>query len=95
MHWFTGFMLYVVVWWLVLFTVLPFGTRPIAEANQIPGGFRGVPARPLLWRKVLVTTIVAAAIWGGCAAAIWGGCIAVIRSDVLSFRHGVLATSDH
>lgn len=86
MHWFTGFMLYVIIWWLVLFAVLPFWTRPIAEAERIPGGFRGVPARPLIWRKILVTT--------GVATLIWVASVAVIRSDLISFRNGALTIQD-
>ena len=83
MHWFTAFMLYVIVWWLVLFAVLPFGTRPVDEAAQVPGGWRGVPAHPRLGRKLLATTMI--------AALVWGGCMAVVRSDILSFRSGWLA----
>jgi predicted secreted protein len=78
----TGAAMYVMIWWLTLFAVLPFGTRPVADADS-DTGWRGVPERPRLLRKVLVTTLV--------AAVIWGFCYLVIRSDWLSFRHGWLA----
>ena len=83
MHWFTSLMLFVVVWWLVFFAVLPFGVRPLASARDVPGGFRGVPTQPRLGRKALITTLF--------AALVWGGCMTLIRSDILSFRTGWLA----
>ncbi len=79
---FTGVVLYLLIWWTVLFAVLPFGTRPVAEADRLTG-WRGAPERPLMWRKVLATTIVAAVLWG----IIYG----LITSDWLSFRSGWLA----
>ncbi|MFQ3623796.1 MAG: DUF1467 family protein [Acetobacteraceae bacterium] len=77
MSWFTGIVVYVLVWWTVLFAVLPFWTRPvIAPAEK--EHFAGAPERPLLLRKVLVTSLVAAVVWLG----IW----AIVESDLISFR---------
>jgi len=81
-NWFTGIVLYVLIWWTVLFAVLPFGTRPVADADPATG-WRGAPEHPRMLRKVLVTTVL--------AAAIWLGCYLVIRSNWLSFRSGWLA----
>lgn len=78
MGWFTAIVLYALIWWTVLFAVLPFGTRPVAQADEADGGWRGAPERPLLLRKVVATTLV--------AAVIWGGGIALIRSPYMSFR---------
>lgn len=63
MNWFTAFVLYTIIWWTVLFVVLPFGTRPVAEADEATG-WRGAPERPLIGRKMLVTTVLAAVLWG-------------------------------
>ncbi len=82
MGWFTGVVLYVLIWWTVLFAVLPVGTKPVAEADE-KSGWRGAPTRPHIGRKVIATTLV--------AALVWGGCVAVIESPYLSFRHGWLA----
>jgi predicted secreted protein len=79
---FTGVAMYIMIWWLTLFAVLPFGTRPVADADRTTG-WRGVPDKPRLGRKLLITTLV--------SAAIWGLCYLVIRSDWLSFRSGWLA----
>lgn len=82
MTWFTGIILYVLIWWISLFAVLPFGTRPVAEPDEATG-WRGAPAQPHMWRKVVATTIV--------ATVIWGICYALITSDWISFRSGWLA----
>ena len=77
MHWFTGVLLFTMIWWTVLFAVLPFGTRPVADADPATG-WRGAPERPLIARKLLATTIVSAVFWG---VAMW-----IIQSDWWSFR---------
>ncbi len=82
MGWLTGIVLYVLIWSLTLFVVLPFGTRPEADADAA-SGWRGAPRAPMMWRKALATTLLAALIW----AAAWY----VIHSDLLSFRSGWLA----
>jgi predicted secreted protein len=86
MGWFTGVVLYVLIWWTVLFAVLPVGTRPVAEADQATG-WRGAPEHPHLGRKVIATTLIAALIWAGCA-------LVINDSNLLSFRHGWLAMPD-
>ncbi len=77
MSWFTALVVFVMVWWTVLFAVLPFGTQPVAEADQATG-WRGAPARPQIGRKLLITTLV--------SLVLWGLIMAVIRSDLISFR---------
>ena len=78
MGWFTACVLYALIWWTVLFAVLPFWTRPVADAESGTGGWRGAPERPLLRRKLVATTIV--------ATVIWLGSVALIRSPYVSFR---------
>jgi predicted secreted protein len=56
---------YFVVWWIVLFIVLPFGIRTQDEAGEVTlGTTRSAPVRPRLIRTVIATTIVAAIIVG-------------------------------
>ncbi len=64
MNWFTGVVLYVLIWWTALFAVLPFGTQPVPRPTR-RRGWRGAPERPRLLRKVIATTMVAAMIWLG------------------------------
>jgi predicted secreted protein len=57
---------YFVVWWTILFAVLPWGVRTQEEEGEIVlGTERSAPARPMLIRKALVTSIVAAILVGG------------------------------
>lgn len=77
MTWFTGILVYVIIWWVTLFAVLPFWTRPVADPER-PEHFRGAPENPMMLRKALVTSLVAAVIW----LAVW----ALIESDLISFR---------
>jgi len=81
-NWFTGCVLYVLIWWVVLFAVLPFWTRPVAQADQHTG-WRGAPEHPHLLRKAITTTLI--------AAIVWLAAYLLIRSPYLSFRHGWLA----
>jgi predicted secreted protein len=86
MSWFTAFVVYVLTWWVVFFAVLPFGVKPMEQAD-LATGWRGAPARPLIGRKMLVTTVV--------ALVLWAGMMAVIRSDWFSFRAAALLMPDN
>jgi len=55
--------IYFVVWWIVLFVVLPWGVRTQAEDEDIVlGTTHSAPARPMILRKALATTLVSAII---------------------------------
>ncbi|MEE8122984.1 MAG: DUF1467 family protein [Alphaproteobacteria bacterium] len=62
MTWFTGLMVYVILWFLVLFMVLPFGVKAPDEVKK--GHASGAPANPRILLKFGLTTLVAAALWG-------------------------------
>ena len=65
---------YFIIWWVVFFAVLPWGMRTQAEDGAVePGSVPSAPARPRLWRKALLTTIVAAIVQGALWAAIEAG----------------------
>ena len=61
MNWLTGIVVYILVWWVTLFAILPLWVTP-ADPEE-PGFAAGAPRRPLMLRKVVVTTVVAAIIW--------------------------------
>lgn len=65
---------YFIVWWVVLFTVLPFGVRTQGEAGSVvPGTPESAPAEFRLLRVVIITTVVAALVFAGLWAAVhWG-----------------------
>ena len=60
MAWTSISAIFFIVWWLVLFMVLPFGVRKVE--NPEPGHERGAPAKPMLVRKAIITTVLAAVV---------------------------------
>ena len=63
MSWATGLMVYLVIWWTILFAVLPLGVR--RAENPGLGQDQGAPERPQLLRKAIITSLVAAVLWLG------------------------------
>jgi predicted secreted protein len=60
----TSIAVYFIVWWLVLFAVLPWGVRSQEENGAVtPGSDPGAPAVPALWRKLVWTTVASAVIF--------------------------------
>lgn len=57
--------IYFIIWWLVLFLVLPFGIRNAHETGETveEGNEPGAPVNPRLVRKVAITTILASLIF--------------------------------
>ncbi len=76
MGWATGVMVYLVIWWTVLFCVLPLGVRRVQNPGR--GEERGAPERPQLLRKAAITSVV--------AAVLWMGFFLLHQADVFSFR---------
>jgi predicted secreted protein len=63
----TALAIYFVIWWVVLFAVLPFGVRSQEESGAIsPGTDPGAPILANLWRKLVWTTIAASVVFGIC-----------------------------
>jgi predicted secreted protein len=62
--WYTMLAIYFIVWWLVFFTVLPWGVRSQEEhADVVLGTDPGAPRVPALKTKVLWTTAVSAIVF--------------------------------
>ncbi len=76
MSWATGVMVYIVLWWTVLFAVLPLGVRRVEKPGV--GEEHGAPERPELLRKAAITSAL--------AAVLWLVFYALHRADVFSFR---------
>jgi predicted secreted protein len=56
----TAVAIYFIIWWVVLFAVLPFGVRSQQESGEVaPGTDPGAPAVPDLKRKLVATTLLA------------------------------------
>ena len=77
MSWATGVMVYLVIWWIILFAVLPLGVRRVENPGL--GQDPGAPERPQLLRKAIITTVV--------AAVLWLAFYAFHQADIFSFRN--------
>ena len=54
----TAIAIYFIIWWVVLFVVLPWGVRSQEESGAVSQGTDpGAPAIPRLWWKLLWTTV--------------------------------------
>ncbi|OQW55413.1 MAG: hypothetical protein A4S17_06020 [Proteobacteria bacterium HN_bin10] len=64
---FLGIAIYVIVWWLAFFTMLPIGAQSHHEADEatVPGAERGAPRAPNVRRKALYAAGIAAIVWLG------------------------------
>ena len=66
MNLFTTAITFLVIWWLILFMVLPFGASPPEEVRE--GHASSAPAKPRMLIKLLITTVLAI---GATAAVQW------------------------
>jgi len=63
----TAIAIFFLIWWVVLFAVLPWGIRSQHEAGQmVPGTDPGAPSIPNLGRKLIWTTLISAVIFAAC-----------------------------
>jgi len=61
----TAIAIYFIIWWVVLFAVLPWGVHSQQESGTVaPGTDPGAPTIPKLGSKLLWTTIVAFIVFG-------------------------------
>jgi predicted secreted protein len=63
--WYGYFFVYVVVWWVVLFTVLPWGVKSYHEAGVVPpkGCDPAAPMNPNLMKKFITTSWLSAIVF--------------------------------
>ena len=55
---------YFIIWWTVLFAVLPFGIRSQQESGDVVDGTEpGAPVLPGLLKKAAITSVIAAVIF--------------------------------
>ena len=84
-----GLGVYFIIWWTVLFAVLPIGVRTQAEAGTVVVGTpESAPASPRLLRIVAITTIVATVVFAGVYGAVESGWIDLDSLRVAAQKHG-------
>lgn len=76
MTWTSGIVLFVLIWWLVFFAVLPWGIR--RAGDETLGHDAGAPLKPRLRLKAAVTTAIAGILFG---IAFW-----LVQSEYISLR---------
>ena len=67
----TGVVVFVIIWWLILFMVLPWGIS--RTENPEAGHDPGAPARPMVVRKLLITTGLTIVLFGIFMAVVGSG----------------------
>jgi predicted secreted protein len=56
--------IYAIIWWVVLFAMLPIGVRSQEEHGEVaPGTTESAPHQPRLLAKMLATTVVASIVF--------------------------------
>ncbi len=80
----SGIFVYFIVYWTVLFAVLPWGNH--AEASPQMGNAPSAPANPRLKQKFIATAIVAAVIW----VIIY----ILVKVEIISFHDAARAMSE-
>ena len=79
MGWATGTAVYVVIWWLVIFMVLPWGAKSVIDEDDVKKGHAAsAPKNPRMPLKIAITTVI--------SGALWGIVYMVIETGVISFR---------
>ncbi len=76
MKWFTAIMVYFIIWWTVLFVVLPWGNSP-SEDPEV-GHASSAPAKPRLLIKFAITSVISVFVLLG----VWW----LMNSNLISFR---------
>ncbi len=65
MDWVMATAIYIFIWWIVLFAVLPFGVHTQDEAGSVvPGTPGSAPAKPRILRIFVINTLVASVVFG-------------------------------
>ena len=80
----TGFAIYFVLWWVVLFVTLPFGVRSQHEDGEgAPGTDPGAPIATKMGRKLIWTTVLSAIIFAAGLIAYHAGFLNIERLSKL------------
>lgn len=81
----SGIVLFAVIWFMVLFVVLPLRLRTQEEdGNVVPGTPSSAPVNPDMKRKVRIVTGVAVVLWAIIAGVILSGAITVADFDIFN-----------
>ncbi|MBT8457767.1 MAG: DUF1467 family protein [Rhodobacteraceae bacterium] len=78
----SGIVLYAVIWFMILFIVLPIRLETQGDQGKIvPGTHAGAPANLNMGRKAKLVTLISAGVWVVLASIIFSGLISVRDFD--------------
>jgi len=78
----SAIVLFVIIWFLTLFVVLPLRLQTQGDLGSIePGTHAGSPENPQMKKRFIVTTVVALVLWAILAGSIIGGVFSVRDFD--------------
>ncbi len=81
----TGIVLYAIIWFMTLFVILPLRMKTQNDAGHRVAGTPGsAPQIPHLMQRFIITTAVAAAIWGIIATLILTQAITIEDIDLFT-----------
>ncbi len=73
---FSLFVMYLLIWWVTLFAILPVGIRGQAEEGDVVKGSEpGAPVDSNIKNKFKLTTLIATCLWAVVCAIIWTGAV--------------------
>lgn len=81
MDWFSGVIVYLLIWWVMIFCILPLrlnNDKEIDDAQKVSEGIAAAPNVPMVKKKMLIVTMISAFIW----VVIY----LLISADIISFR---------
>tara|TARA_Y200000002_G_scaffold146818_1_gene121358 strand:+ start:547 stop:819 length:273 start_codon:yes stop_codon:yes gene_type:complete len=56
--------LFLIIWWLILFVLLPINIdNKASQTSEYEGNDRGAPNNPQLLKKFIITTIISVILW--------------------------------
>ena len=58
---FKGLLIYVIIWWIVIFTILPIGIH--IPKKSVKGHAPSAPSNPLIIKKFIITSFISFIIW--------------------------------
>jgi len=56
-----GFLIYIIIWWIDVFTILPIGIRKQDKVEK--GHAEGAPQNPQILKKFIITSLIAFVLW--------------------------------
>ncbi len=63
MSWPMAIAAYLIIWWLVIFMLPPWGGKPIEAGNVEEGEAASAPGKPRLRKKIAVATVISGVVW--------------------------------